>query len=217
MILICCGSRRMDENRVSSVSQWLNSEIFIAFVVVLLLLIVALCAVCWILRCRRTPTTTERMAEIEIIPADGSDRKSPPRFILKIVTEEKHASELVQMLIEHRRVAKDTACSTDPLTPEVASTSRDEPQSPPPSTSHPVAEKTYLTVEVHASMDCPTTDHLKAGVTAPTESFSSESVITADDKEEEEEKEEEEQQVNNVPDNGHIDEKPSHYSKCQVI
>uniref|UniRef100_A0A8B9H4J7 Si:dkey-111e8.4 n=1 Tax=Astyanax mexicanus TaxID=7994 RepID=A0A8B9H4J7_ASTMX len=90
------------------VSQWLNSEIFIAFVVVLLLLIVALCAVCWILRCRRTPTTTERMAEIEIIPADGSDGKSPPRFILKIVTEEKHASELVQMLIEHRRVTKDT-------------------------------------------------------------------------------------------------------------
>lgn len=39
-----------------------------------------------------------KMAEIEIIPADGSDRGNIPRFTLKIVTEQTHATELVEML-----------------------------------------------------------------------------------------------------------------------
>lgn len=38
------------------------------------------------------------MAEIEIIPADGSNKGNVPRFTLKIVTEQTHATELVEML-----------------------------------------------------------------------------------------------------------------------
>ncbi len=38
------------------------------------------------------------MAEIEIIPVDGTHVGNLPRFILKIVTEQTHATELVEML-----------------------------------------------------------------------------------------------------------------------
>lgn len=38
------------------------------------------------------------MAEIEIIPVNGADEGNPSRFTLKIVTEQTHATELVEML-----------------------------------------------------------------------------------------------------------------------
>lgn len=38
------------------------------------------------------------MAEIEIIPVDGTHVGNTPRFTLKIVTEQTHATELVEML-----------------------------------------------------------------------------------------------------------------------
>ncbi|XP_051966478.1 uncharacterized protein si:dkey-111e8.4 [Xyrauchen texanus] len=81
-----------------SLSQWLNSDIFIVFVVVLLLLLLVIFAVFWLMRRHRSKRPIEKMAEIEIIPVDGSDRGNLPRFTLKIVTEQMHATELVEML-----------------------------------------------------------------------------------------------------------------------
>lgn len=46
------------------------------------------------------------MAEIEIIPVDGTHVGNPPRFTLKIVTEQTHATELVEMLTRR-------GCSTE--------------------------------------------------------------------------------------------------------
>ncbi|XP_055055771.2 uncharacterized protein [Misgurnus anguillicaudatus] len=80
------------------VSQWLNSDFFIVFVVVLVLLLLVIFAVCWVIRRQHTQRTTEKMAEIQIIPIDASDRGNVPRFTLKIVTEQTHATELVEML-----------------------------------------------------------------------------------------------------------------------
>ncbi|KAA0717210.1 hypothetical protein E1301_Tti017355 [Triplophysa tibetana] len=81
-----------------SLSQWLNSDFFIVFVVVLVLLLLVIFAICWVIRRHQTQKMTEKMAEIEIIAVDGSDRGNVPRFTLKIVTEQTHATELVEML-----------------------------------------------------------------------------------------------------------------------
>uniref|UniRef100_A0A4W4F8G7 Uncharacterized protein n=1 Tax=Electrophorus electricus TaxID=8005 RepID=A0A4W4F8G7_ELEEL len=91
----------MSGSRMSTVSQWLSSDVFIVFVVVLLLLLAAISTVCWVMR-RRT-------AEIEIIPAGGLDRNNQPSFTLKIVTEQKHASELIQMLTGNANLTELTA------------------------------------------------------------------------------------------------------------
>ncbi|XP_035382757.1 monocarboxylate transporter 8 [Electrophorus electricus] len=50
-----------------------------------------------------------RTAEIEIIPAGGLDRNNQPSFTLKIVTEQKHASELIQMLTGNANLTELTA------------------------------------------------------------------------------------------------------------
>ncbi|XP_073696135.1 uncharacterized protein [Garra rufa] len=81
-----------------SLSRWLNSDIFIVFVVLLLLLLLVIFAVCWLIKRHHTQTPTEKMAEIEIIPVDGTHVGNPLRFTLKIVTEQTHATELVEML-----------------------------------------------------------------------------------------------------------------------
>uniref|UniRef100_A0A8C2ID19 Si:dkey-111e8.4 n=1 Tax=Cyprinus carpio TaxID=7962 RepID=A0A8C2ID19_CYPCA len=81
-----------------SLSWWLNSDIFIVFVVLLLLLLLVVFAVCWLIRRHHTQRPTEKMAEIEIIPVDGTHVGNPPIFTLKIVTEQTHATELVEML-----------------------------------------------------------------------------------------------------------------------
>ncbi|XP_042579348.1 uncharacterized protein si:dkey-111e8.4 [Cyprinus carpio] len=81
-----------------SLSWWLNSDVFIVFVVLLLLLLLVVFAVCWLIRRHHTQRPTEKMAEIEIIPVDGTHVGNPPRFTLKIVTEQIHATELVEML-----------------------------------------------------------------------------------------------------------------------
>lgn len=43
------------------------------------------------------------MAEIEIVPVDGANVGNPVRFTLKIVTEQTHATELVEMLTRRGR------------------------------------------------------------------------------------------------------------------
>ncbi|KAI4904525.1 hypothetical protein NFI96_025655 [Prochilodus magdalenae] len=186
----------MDGTQMSSMSQWLNSDVFIMFVVVLVLLVVAAFAVCWVMRCRRARTgaTTDasnqlmprfpplrRMAEIEIIPADGPDRNNQSRFILKIVTEQRHASELVRMLTSHGHLTEDPACPTDRLTPEVT-------------------ENTVPTDQPITSQDLPTTSPIMACVTAVTEPLNPESVVTDDDG------------VNNIADEDDSDDDPSRYS-----
>ncbi|XP_056313113.1 uncharacterized protein si:dkey-111e8.4 [Danio aesculapii] len=81
-----------------SLSQWLNSDIFIVFVVLLLLLLLVIFAVCWLMRRQNTQRPPEKMAEIEIIPVNSADAGNQSRFTLKIVTEQTHATELVEML-----------------------------------------------------------------------------------------------------------------------
>ncbi|KAB5513073.1 hypothetical protein PHYPO_G00250070 [Pangasianodon hypophthalmus] len=121
----------MDGTRMSPMSEWLKSDVFIIFVVVLLLTVISIFAVCWVIRRRRTHKTTEKMAEIEIIPFAGSGGNNKPRFTLRIITEQKHASELIQMLTGQIRSTVGPVCSTDlgvsAVTDEVASTSQDQP------------------------------------------------------------------------------------------
>ncbi|KAK1787507.1 hypothetical protein P4O66_016006, partial [Electrophorus voltai] len=99
----------MSGSRMSTVSQWLSSDVFIVFVVVLLLLLAAISTVCWVMRRHHRHTAKERTAEIEIIPAGGLDRNNQPSFTLKIVTEQKHASELIQMLTGNANLTELTA------------------------------------------------------------------------------------------------------------
>ncbi|NP_001410136.1 uncharacterized protein LOC794063 [Danio rerio] len=91
-----------------SLSQWLNSDIFIVFVVLLLLLLLVIFAVCWLMRRQNTQRPPEKMAEIEIIPVNSADAGNPSRFTLKIVTEQTHATELVEMLTQR-------GCCVEPL------------------------------------------------------------------------------------------------------
>ncbi|KAK2816587.1 hypothetical protein Q7C36_022858 [Tachysurus vachellii] len=100
----------MDDTRVSSMSEWLNSDIFIIFVVFLLLTIIAIVAVCCILRPRHTH---KKMAEVELFPPANSSPNNNPRFTLRILTEQKHASEIIQMLTGQIR-SIDAVCTTDP-------------------------------------------------------------------------------------------------------
>ncbi|XP_039514770.1 uncharacterized protein si:dkey-111e8.4 [Pimephales promelas] len=81
-----------------SLTRWLNSDIFIVFVVLLLLLLLVIFAVCWLMRRHHTQRPTEKLAEIEITPTDDADMGNSARFTLKIVTEQTHATELVEML-----------------------------------------------------------------------------------------------------------------------
>ncbi|XP_053473856.1 uncharacterized protein si:dkey-111e8.4 [Ictalurus furcatus] len=117
-------------SRVSSMSEWLKSDIFIVFMVVLSLTVISIFAVCCLMRRRRTYKTRQKMAEIEIVPFAGSGRNHKPRFTLRIITEQKHASELVQMLTSQIRSTAGPAGSTglgvSAVTAEVASTSQDQ-------------------------------------------------------------------------------------------
>ncbi|XP_066515004.1 uncharacterized protein si:dkey-111e8.4 [Hoplias malabaricus] len=153
----------VDGSRMSSMSQWLNSDVFIVFVVVLLLLVVAAIGVCCVTRYRRTHTTTERMAEIEILPCDGSDRSGQVRVILKIVTEQKHASELIHMLTGHRRLTE-----ADQLATEVASTSIDQPLSH--TLSNRVSHHTQASDQQVSQLDFPTDSETAATGTHSTDS-----------------------------------------------
>ncbi|XP_062845130.1 uncharacterized protein si:dkey-111e8.4 [Trichomycterus rosablanca] len=131
----------MDGSRVSSMSQWWNSDVFIVFVVVLLLIIVAIFAFCWIKR--RRPVPTETLAEIEIIPLDNLGKNNQPRFTLMIIMEQKHASELVQTLTCRSRSIVHQSCSS--VTAEIASTSRDQPRAGTSSSCHDKTDKTLCT------------------------------------------------------------------------
>ncbi|XP_067296221.1 uncharacterized protein si:dkey-111e8.4 [Pseudorasbora parva] len=105
-----------------SLSRWLSSDIFIVFVVLLLLLLLVIFAVCWLMRRHRT-RPTEKMAEIEIIPVDAADLGNSARFTLKIVTEQTHATELVEMLTlrGHSVEASDRHCN-----PSVSAVTEDD-------------------------------------------------------------------------------------------
>ncbi|KAL7838680.1 hypothetical protein AOLI_G00270840 [Acnodon oligacanthus] len=173
-----CSRNGMDGRQVSSMSQWLNSDVFIVFVVVLVLFVVAVFAVCWVIRCRRTQTQTERMAEIEIVPAAGSDRSGQHRFTLKIVTEQKHASELVQILTNHTRLKENTECSADQLGPEVAS--REKPPSQTLSNPHSITENTLPNGQQATILDNPTTYPNKICVAATIEPLRPDSAVNDD-------------------------------------
>ncbi|KAI5608287.1 hypothetical protein C0J50_6758 [Silurus asotus] len=94
-------------------SEWLKSDVFIIFVVVLLITVIAIVAVCCCLRRRGTSIKTKKMAVIEITPLDFPGRSNTIRFTLKIITEQKHASEIVQMLTGQIPTTGGRVCSTD--------------------------------------------------------------------------------------------------------
>ncbi|XP_062391592.1 uncharacterized protein si:dkey-111e8.4 isoform X2 [Sardina pilchardus] len=90
-----------------TLAEWLRSDVFIVFVVVLVLLGLVLTAVCWVWRRQRRhrPSTSQRLTEIEIYPTvDASvGEAQQQKFCLKIRTDQRHASELVGILADHIR------------------------------------------------------------------------------------------------------------------
>ncbi|KAK2816593.1 hypothetical protein Q7C36_022864 [Tachysurus vachellii] len=147
----------MDDTRVSSMSEWLNSDIFIIFVVFLLLTIIAIVAVCCILRRRHTH---EKMAEVEIIPPANSSPNNNPRFTLRILTEQKHASEIIQMLTGQIR-SIDAVCTTDPgvsdVHAEVIKISQDQSQIHTLASCHTETDSTLHTAQQATSLNLQTT------------------------------------------------------------
>ncbi|XP_058239124.1 uncharacterized protein si:dkey-111e8.4 [Hemibagrus wyckioides] len=149
----------MDGTRVSPMSDWLNSDVFIIFVVVLLLTVIAIFAVCWVLRRRRTRKTAEKMAEVEIIPFTNSGRSSRPRFTLRVITEQKHASEIVQMLTGQICSTVDPVCATDDVSAviaEVIDTSQDQSQIHALSSCRTETDSTLHTGQQVSSLDLQT-------------------------------------------------------------
>ncbi|KAG5284351.1 hypothetical protein AALO_G00025760 [Alosa alosa] len=90
-----------------TLADWLQSDVFIVFVVVMVLLGLVLTAVCWVWRRQRRSrqSTLQRLTEIEIYPVvDGSvGEAQQQKFSLKIRTDQRHASELVGILADHIR------------------------------------------------------------------------------------------------------------------
>ncbi|XP_047665422.1 uncharacterized protein si:dkey-111e8.4 [Tachysurus fulvidraco] len=148
----------MDDTRVSPMSEWLNSDIFIIFVVFLLLTIIAIVTVCCILRRRHTH---EKMAEVEIIPSANSSPNNNPRFTLRIITEKKHASEIVQMLTVQTRSTVDAVCTTDPgvsdVHAEVIEISQDQSQIHTLASCHTETDSTLHTAQQATSLNLQTT------------------------------------------------------------
>ncbi|CAB1316067.1 unnamed protein product [Coregonus sp. 'balchen'] len=105
----------------ATASQWVSSDIF---VVVLLLVLLVLRAVCWVVRNNRTQRTTaeyerddligsKKLTEIEIISAgDGPERDTQAKCTLKIKTDQRHATQLVEIL-----VGREGAGPGNPLAP----------------------------------------------------------------------------------------------------
>lgn len=103
------------------------------------------------------------MAEVEIIPFGGSGRNNEPRFTLRIITAQEHASELVQMFTSQ-------ICSTDlgvsEVNAEVADISQDQPQTYALSSGHTETHSGRLTVQQVTSLDLQTTNPSEHCVTA---------------------------------------------------
>ncbi|KAL0994060.1 hypothetical protein UPYG_G00117290 [Umbra pygmaea] len=85
----------------STASRWFSSNIFIIFVVVLVLVLVVIGSVCCLVRQNRNRrNTAERVTEIEIIsPGNGLESENQAKFTLKIKTDQRHATQLVGMLV----------------------------------------------------------------------------------------------------------------------
>ncbi|KAK3527545.1 hypothetical protein QTP86_026652 [Hemibagrus guttatus] len=154
----------MDGTRMSPMSEWLNSDVFIIFVVVLLLTVIGIFAVCCVIRRRRTHRTAEKMAEVEIIPFTNSGRSNKPRFTLRIITEQKHASEIVQMLTGQICSTVDPVCSTDGVSAvnaEVIDTSQDQSQIHALSSCHTETDSTLHTGQQVTSLDFQSTNPIE--------------------------------------------------------
>ncbi|XP_048857316.1 uncharacterized protein LOC125728235 isoform X2 [Brienomyrus brachyistius] len=83
---------------VSTVSEWLNTNVFIAILVVLGVVLLALCLVCWaVWRSRIQGSTDVRQAEITV--SLGGGLECPDRPVIKISTGQRHATKLVTKLI----------------------------------------------------------------------------------------------------------------------
>lgn len=82
----------------------------------------------------------------------GSDTTTKPKIIMKIVTEQKHALKIVQ-------IAKGRTHSTDVgvVTPAVASTSQDQSQRDPLSSSHTKTDDTFASEGLSTLWDMPST------------------------------------------------------------
>lgn len=113
------------------------------------------------------------MAEIEIVPFAGSGRNHKPRFTLRIITEQKHASELVQMLTSQIRSTAGPAGSTglgvSAVTAEVASTSQDQLEMYALSPCHTTTDAALPIGEEVTSLDLQTTNPTEHLVTATVE------------------------------------------------
>ncbi|XP_053473512.1 uncharacterized protein LOC128603230 isoform X2 [Ictalurus furcatus] len=114
-----------------------------------------------------------KMAEIEIVPFAGSGRNHKPRFTLRIITEQKHASELVQMLTSQIRSTVGPSRSTDlgvsAVTAEVASTSQDQLEMYALSPCHTTTDAALPIGEEVTSLDLQTTNPTEHLVTATVE------------------------------------------------
>ncbi|KAF4073319.1 hypothetical protein AMELA_G00257500 [Ameiurus melas] len=155
-------------------SELLKSDIFIIFMVVLSLTVISVSVVCCLMRHLHTRKARQKMAEIEIVPSAGLGTNHKPRFTLRIITEQKHASELVEIITSQIHSAVGPSRSTDldvsAVTAEVASTSQDELEmyslSPCPTTTDaalPVGEQV-------TSLDLQTThptQHLVTAIVEP--------------------------------------------------
>uniref|UniRef100_A0A674BHD5 Uncharacterized protein n=1 Tax=Salmo trutta TaxID=8032 RepID=A0A674BHD5_SALTR len=136
----------------------LSSDIFIIYVVVLLLVLLALRAVCWVVRNNRTQrTTAEKLTDIEIISAgDGPERDTQAKFTLKIRTDPRHATQLVEMLVGR-------VCRLEGAVP-------DNPLAPLTSVTLPtvVSPTDMMASPAPASLPVPTENMLKNSLSQPT-------------------------------------------------
>lgn len=113
-----------------------------------------------------------KMAEVEITSFVGSGGNHKPRFTLRIITEQKHASEIVQMLTDQRRIRstvgpmRSTYLGVSAVTAEVDDASQDQTQIYAVSSSQTETDGTLPTEQPATSLDLQTTSPNEHCVTA---------------------------------------------------
>nr|XP_023680448.1 uncharacterized protein LOC111850618 isoform X2 [Paramormyrops kingsleyae] len=109
---------------ISTTPEWLNTNVFIAIMVILGIVLLALCLLCWAVRRSRIQGSTDvRRAEITMSLAGVLDCAGRP--VMKISTGQRHATKLVAMLmdtgwgpVEHAGSAPDSGARGAPPHPK---------------------------------------------------------------------------------------------------
>ncbi|KAJ8245306.1 hypothetical protein GJAV_G00269380 [Gymnothorax javanicus] len=99
------------------ISKFFRSEIFIAIMVVLILICLAVLVFCCIYRRRRTQKLRiQKLTEIVVISGESEKQGDRPKFKVRILTDQHHATKLVRIITAypHRKRSEEAPLQRSP-------------------------------------------------------------------------------------------------------